>query len=202
MENMGIGVLDVLFISVFLVCNVILGFISRNKCDDINETVFGKKSKFSNLTLITSICSTMVSSIFVINTIEQINLKGLQMLIMYLVMFPGMYCIMYFVMLPKIIKTEMRFSWFDYINKNYGKIVRVVFALCSLTLDIGWIAQLFVTMNITMQAIFNGSPYFCKILSIVIGIILTIYSAFGGLRAVTITDVFQFFVFFTIIVFI
>ena len=42
------GVLDIFFISVFLVGNIVLGIISRRKCWDVKEAVFGKESKFSN----------------------------------------------------------------------------------------------------------------------------------------------------------
>ena len=49
----NIGVLDIFFISIFLVSNIVLGLISRRKCWDNKEAVFGKTSNFSDFTLVT-----------------------------------------------------------------------------------------------------------------------------------------------------
>ena len=67
----NMGVLDIFFISVFLVGNIVLGIISRRKCWDVKEAVFGKESKFSNFTLLTSICATLLSATFFMNSIQK-----------------------------------------------------------------------------------------------------------------------------------
>ena len=49
----SIGSLDILVLSCFLVATIILGLISRRKCWDNKEAVFGKTSNFSDFTLVT-----------------------------------------------------------------------------------------------------------------------------------------------------
>ena len=56
----NMGVLDIFFISIFLVSNIVLGLISRRKCWDNKEAVFGKMSNFSDFTLVTSLSATMI----------------------------------------------------------------------------------------------------------------------------------------------
>ena len=195
-----IGTLDIIVLSCFLVVNVVLGFISRKKCWDVKETVFGKTSKFSNFTLVTTLCATMIEPTFVINNVQQINIKGLPILIMSLVMYPAMYFIITFWLVPRVAVTNMSFSWYEYIGEIYGTPIRVIYSLCNLILSIGWIAELLFTMSTIIHVVLGCPLEFAKIIGIFCGIILIFYSAYGGLRAVTITDIFQFFLFFTIIV--
>ena len=44
----SIGILDILVLSCFLVANIILGLISRRKCWDVKEAVFGSFLFFSS----------------------------------------------------------------------------------------------------------------------------------------------------------
>ena len=110
------GVLDIFFISVFLVANVVLGFISRRKCWDVKEAVFGKKSKLSDVVLMISMVATMVSATMLINDVQQIYIKGLPVLISFAFMMPAMYFLVTFFLVPRIVMTRMAFSWNEYIG--------------------------------------------------------------------------------------
>ena len=198
----SIGTLDILVLSCFLVANVILGIFSRNKCWDINETVFGKKSKFSNIVLMTSMSATIVDATLLTSDIQQINIKGLPIIIVCIIMYPAMYFIISFFMIDRIVFTKMAFSWYEYIGEKYGNIIRVIFAICNVLLYIGDVAALFLMMNDAFILIFNCSAMISKTVASFAAIILIFYSSFGGLRAVTITDIFQFIVFFVVVIFI
>ena len=198
----SIGTLDILVLSCFLVANVILGIFSRNKCWDINETVFGKKSKFSNIVLMTSMSATIVDATLLTSDIQQINIKGLPIIIVCIIMYPAMYFIISFFMIDRIVFTKMAFSWFEYIGEKYGNIIRVIFAICNVLLYIGDVAALFLMMNDAFILIFNCPTMISKTVASFAAIILIFYSSFGGLRAVTITDIFQFIVFFVVVIFI
>lgn len=198
----NMGILDIFFISVFLVANVVLGFISRRKCWDVKEAVFGKTSKFSDFTLVTSLSATMIPASLLIDSLQQINVIGLSILITTLIMYPAMYFIITFLLVPRIVVTKMAFSWYEYIEKFYGKFLRILFALCNLALYICDIASLFLSIQFVLQMIFSCPLEYSKIIGSFFSIIVIFYSAFGGLRSVTITDIFQFFSFFTIIIFI
>ena len=197
----NIGVLDIFFISVFLVSNIVLGLISRRKCWDNKEAVFGKMSNFSDFTLVTSLSATMIPASLLVDSLQQINVIGLSILITTLVMYPAMYFIITFWLVPRIVVTEMAFSWYEYIEKYYGKFLRIFFALCNLALYICDIASLFLSIQFVLQIIFSCPVEYSKFIGTFFSVMVIIYAAFGGLRAVTITDIFQFFSFFTIIVF-
>ena len=195
------GVLDIFFISVFLVGNIVLGIISRRKCWDVKEAVFGKESKFSNFTLLTSICATLLSATFFMNSIQKINLDGLPFVIDRLIMRTGTLLLTIIFLVPRIVVTKMAFSWYEYIGKIYGEKLRVIFATVNVCLSTAITARLFFVLSIIFSIILGCSAEMAKIFGIFFAIILISYSAFGGLRAVTITDVFQFFVFITVILF-
>ena len=198
----NMGVLDVLVLSIFLVSNIILGFISRRKCWDVKEAVFGKTSNFSDFTLVISMCATIISGTMLIGDVEQINLKGIKIVIQSCFMYPAMYFFVTFFLVPRIIVTGMAFSWYEYIDNIYGKVLRIFFAICYLIRYLGWFIALFFSINIISQVALNCSPNISQAITICFGVVLTVYSAFGGFRAVTITDLFQFIVFFILIIFI
>ena len=197
----NMGILDIFLISVFLVANVVLGFISRRKCWDVKEAVFGKKSKLSDLVLMISMVATMVSATMLINDVQQIYIKGLPVLISFAFMMPAMYFLVTFFLVPRIVMTRMAFSWNEYIGKIYGTLLRVFFTACNLLLYIGFIAELFLCIKITISMIFNCPDFISNIVTIVSALILILYTSFGGFRVVTITDILQFFFFFVIVVF-
>ena len=197
-----IGTLDILVLSCFLVANIILGLISRRKCWDVKEAVFGKTSNFSDFTLVISMCATIISGTMLIGDVEQINLKGIKIVIQSCIMYPAMYFFVTFFLVPRIVVTKMAFSWYEHIGNIFGKSLRVFFALCYLIRYLGWFVALFFSIYIVTQIAFNCSPAMSQGITICFGIILTIYSAFGGFRAVTITDILQFIVFFILIIFI
>jgi len=196
------GVLDIFFISVFLVGNIFLGILSRNRCWDIKEVVFGKNSKFNDLTLVVSLSATLISAEMFLSNIQQINVQGLPIIIEICIMYPILGLLETFLLVPRIVVTRMAFSWFEYINKIYGRFLSVFFACCHLIVWIGFIIALLISMDTILQVVFNCSPSISRIVAIAFAIVLTCYSAFGGLRAVTITDIMQFLIFFTIIIFI
>ena len=86
----SMGVLDIFFISVFLVGNIFLGILSRNRCWDIKEVVFGKKSNFNDSTLVISLCATLISAEMFLSNIQQINVQGLPILIEICICYPVM----------------------------------------------------------------------------------------------------------------
>ena len=129
----NMGILDIFFISIFLVANIVLGFVSRRKCWDVKEAVFGKNSKLSDYTLVTSLAATMIPATLLISDLQQINTKGLPMLITSLVMYPAMYFIITFWLVPRIVVTRMAFSWYEYVGDIYGNIIRIIFALENLS---------------------------------------------------------------------
>ena len=151
------GVLDIFFISVFLVGNIFLGILSRNRCWDIKEVVFGKNSKFNDLTLVVSLSATLISAEMFLSNIQQINVQGLPIIIEICIMYPILGLLETFLLVPRIVVTRMAFSWFEYINKIYGRFLSVFFACCHLIVWIGFIIALLISMDTILQVVFNCS---------------------------------------------
>ena len=185
------GVFDILFISLFIFVNVFFAFIGRKNSSDICEIVFGKKSKFSDFVIIITLSATMIEPTTVINNVQQINIKGLPIVIMSLFFYPAMYFIITFFLVPRIVVTEMAFSWYEYIGKIYGKTIRIIYAMCEIILSVGWVAELFFTVSVIIGICLNCDIVMAKIIGAFLALILTVYSSFGGLRAVTITDIYK-----------
>ena len=83
------------------------------------------------------------------------------------------------------------------IGSIYGKYARIITALSGISDAIAMIAGQISAMSLSISMCLDGvNP---KIITIAVTLILIFYSSFGGIRAVTFTDVLQF-ITFTIII--
>ena len=78
----------------------------------------------------------------------------------------------------------------------YGKTVQVITAFGSILAKIGYVAIQFKAISKMLQILFSLDP---AVATCCAAAIVIIYSSFGGVRAVTFTDVLQFFTFGTVI---
>jgi Na+/proline symporter/signal transduction histidine kinase len=186
--------IDTGIIIMFLVINFSVGlFYSRGKTS-LREYAVGDK-KFSTGTIAATIIATCIGGGFFSGAITESYRQGLYFIIPAMGEPLCLILIAYF-FIPRMGEFLGNLSIAEALGNLYGKYVRVISAIAGIFVCIGIVSLQF-KVGASIFKVFFGIDGFYAIL--VCAIITTIYSAFGGIRAVTFTDIIQFFTFGTIV---
>jgi Na+/proline symporter/signal transduction histidine kinase len=186
--------IDTGIIIMFLVINFSVGlFYSRGKTS-LREYAVGDK-KFSTGTIAATIIATCIGGGFFSGAITESYRQGLYFIIPAMGEPLCLILIAYF-FIPRMGEFLGNLSIAEALGNLYGKYVRVISAIAGIFVCIGIVSLQF-KVGASIFKIFFGIDGFYAIL--VCAIITTLYSAFGGIRAVTFTDIIQFFTFGTIV---
>ncbi|RYE06233.1 MAG: hypothetical protein EOP33_03295 [Rickettsiaceae bacterium] len=182
--------LDFVIVVTFLALNLIVGLYYGSRVTTIKEYALGGRN-FSTGALVSTIVATWLGGGFFFTTLSKTYSDGLYYLIASSCTTLSSF-ILAFIFIPKMTDFLGKTSVAEYMGDLYGRNVRIIVAIAGTIGAAGVIAVQF-------KAFGNIFEYFLKIDSyvavIIAGVIVTVYSAFGGIRAVTFTDVLQFFTF-------
>ncbi len=174
----------------FLVANVIFGLTSGHGVKNIKEYAVGNRN-FSTATLVATIVATWVSGEFFYSNIFETYSKGLYA--MWIALGDPIYLLtvgLFFA--PRMREFLGKLSIADAMGGLYGDRARVITAMASVVGTAGLIGvQLKLAGLIFEYAL--GIPGVYGIITATL--IVTMYSALGGIKSVTFTDVIQFFTF-------
>ena len=185
--------LDFALFVVFLAINLIVGLSYGRKVRTLHEYALGGKD-FSTGTITATIVATWISGSFLTFRLAHMYSDGLFFIILYL-FDVGTLLITSLVLAVRMGAFLKNVSIAEAMGKIYGKQIRVITAICSLFLSVGLVALQFKAS----ETIFNLVLGFDSTKTVIIAAgIVIIYSAFGGMRAVTLTDIFQFITFGTV----
>lgn len=178
---------DIGVVVVFLLLTVFVGMGHGRKIKTINDYALGGQN-FSTAALVATIVATYSGGSGFMITLSQTYTEGLDYV--FSVLSGGVsFVILAYVLIPRMKEFLGKVSIAEAIGDMYGTNARIITAIAGAIGSSGLIAVQFrVFGNILSN--FMGLPYFDSI--IISGTIVTIYSAFGGIRAVTVTDVLQF----------
>ncbi|HJK86405.1 MAG TPA: hypothetical protein QKA08_01365, partial [Candidatus Megaira endosymbiont of Nemacystus decipiens] len=186
--------IDIAIVSAFLLLTLFVGLGHGQKVRSIKDYALGDR-KFSTAALVATIVATYASGSGFFVTISRTYSDGFY----HLFATSGIaisFFITSFILVPRMGEFLGKVSIADAMGDLYGNKVRFVTAIAATIGSSGLIAVQF--------KVFGGVfSYFLPVSSniaiVVAGLITTIYSAFGGVRSVTFTDVLQFFAFGAII---
>ncbi len=187
--------IDILIFVAFFLLNIIVGFRHRGKSRSFKEYAIGDK-QFSTATLTATIVATWMSGSILFLGIEQTYSRGLYFIIS--VIFggiPGM-LVVGRIIGPRMGKFLNNVSLPDALGKLYGKYVQLIAGISCIILSIGYIAVQFKVMAKILSIVFN---YESPLVVVISATIVTLYSLSGGVKAVTFTDLLQFFTFGTLL---
>ncbi len=187
--------IDILIFVVFLLLNVIVGFKYRGKKQSFKEYAIGDK-KFSTATLTATIVATWMSGSILFIGIEQTYSRGL-----YFVLAATIGGAIGMLLVGRVVGPRMgRFldnvSLPDTLGSLYGRSVQLIAGISCVILSIGYIAVQFQIISRILSIL---SGYDSPIIVIIAAAIITLYSLSGGVKAVTFTDILQFFTFGTLL---
>jgi Na+/proline symporter/signal transduction histidine kinase len=183
--------LDIIIVTGFLIVNLIFGIISGRGIRNIQEYSLGNRN-FSTATIVATIAATWIGGSNFSITIAETYKQGMFFLLCSLAEAVSFGLIAYFYA-PRMAEFLGKLSIAEAMDTIYkNNYVRIIIAIFSTIPGVGRIAMQF----LVMQALLNlwlGIPgvYATAISSLIV----IIYSTFGGIKAVTFTDLIQFFAF-------
>lgn len=182
--------LDSILFGIFLLANLILGLLAGRHVKSLRDFSIGNKD-FSTATLTSTIVATWIGGGFMFYGLQNIYTNGLQFIIP---MIGGSLCLLFTGQVLAVRMGEFlnKLSVAEAMGDLYGPAIRVITAISGILKSIGSIAIQFqvIAKMLTLLLGFKGPWVIIAAASIVI-----LYSAFGGIRSVIITDLMQFIVF-------
>lgn len=186
---MGLDI-DILIIGLFLVLTVSAGLGHGKKVDGLAGYGLGGRN-FSTAALVATIVATWVSGSSFFITLAYTYTNGLFDVIASLGMAVSLF-LTATVLVPRMGEFLGHLSVAQSMGGLYGKHVRLITALAGILASFGFVAVQFKAFGNIFAYFFDLST---SIAVVTAGVIVTIYSAFGGVRAVTYTDIIQMFTF-------
>lgn len=179
--------LDIVIISIFLIANLAVGLSSGRNIGNIRQYSLGDRN-FKTSTLVATIVATwMMGNTVAINAFETYD-RGLFFLIPsagdVIAFFIIAYCFV-----PRMGEFLGKLSIADAMGGLYGNKVRAVTAVSAIMPAIGVLAIQFSVLTLLLSHFLEVSNTLALGIS---GLVVTIYSTFGGIKAVTFTDMIQF----------
>ena len=187
--------IDILIFIIFLLLNFIIGLKYRGKKQSFKEYAIGNKD-FSTATLTATIVATWASGSMFFSDLEQTYSQGLYLIIAVVIGGSLGLLITGYVIAPRMGTFLNHVSMADAMSSIYGKGIQVIAATSTVLMDIGYIAIQFKVISKILAALFD---YHGPEVIIIAAAIITIYSAFGGIKSVSFTDVIQFITFGTLL---
>ena len=192
-ESMNFNIDTLIFVG-FLAINIVLGLTSSRGVKTISEFAVGDRN-FSTATIAATIIATWVSGDFFFVNAAETYKSGL---VYSFSAFGDIACILLVgtIFAPRMGEFLGKLSIAEAMGSLYGDRIRVITAVSGLMGVAGMIAVQLSVAGMTFEYAFGISGVY-GVLSA--GIIITMYSALGGIKSVTFTDVIQFFTFGTVI---
>ena len=189
---------DIIIFVVFFAINLIVGALARGKKQSFRDFAVGDKD-FSTATLVATIVATWASGSMFFTVIEQTYSTGLYLMIAILVGMPIGFLLTGYVIAPRLQSFLTHVSMADAMGDIYGRVVQFIIAICTVLVNIGFTAIQFKVISKILVALFNVEGHTVVYITVIAAAIITLYSAFGGIRAVTFTDIIQFITFGTLL---
>lgn len=182
--------LDITIVIGFLIATIIVGMGHGKQIKTLEDYALGKRN-FTTTALVATIVATCASGSGFITTLNRTYTDGAQYLFASAGMGVGLWVLAFF-LVPRMAEFLGKISIASAMGDLYGQKVRVITAATATFGSMGSIAVQFKVLGSVISYFWHIPP---SITVIGAGMIATIYSAFGGIRAVTFTDVLQFFAF-------
>ena len=191
--------LDILLIGIFVFLNIAVAIRIRGGRKTFGEYAIGKGTYFSDLTIICTFVASFCTGSKFISNIQQTYIQGLPYIITSLIMFPASYLLYSLFVAPKM--TMQSYTIYEHLGYFYGEKVQALLSFLEVCRDIGLIAMQLTVIGVAANAIFGVEVLGQRVIISLSAIGLATYSAFGGLKSVSITDIVQGLTFMILILF-
>ena len=138
-----------------------------------------------------SMFATLLSTISYLGSPGEMIKHGPMYALGYILIMPITYLVTGYILIPAIMKFKIT-SAYEILEKRLGLQVRICGSVIFMMTRLVWMAMLIYIAAKLMVEMLNWSPAMIPWVVCVAGIVAIIYTAMGGLRAVVVTDLFQF----------
>ncbi len=182
--------IDIAIIICFLAINLFVGLYYGRGIKNIKQYAVGDRN-FSTATITSTIVATWISGSFFAVTVSQIYKDGIWFAVTR-IGDPINLLIVGFILAPRLKNFFGSLSVAETMGIYYGKPARIITAIASIANASGFVALQITIFSMIFSYFLNISKVHAILVS---STVLTVYSCFGGIKAVTFTDVFQFITF-------
>ena len=182
--------IDIIIIASFLAINLVAGFYSGRGIKTIKEYAIGDRN-FSTATIAATIIATWISGSFFTVCVSQTYKEGVWFLPAALGDILSLLIIGY-IFAPRMKEFFGSLSVAETMGNLYGGNVRLITAISSIAQAIAMTALQIKVFATVFSHFFGFSSIYATCIS---SFVVIFYSAWGGIKAVTFTDVIQFFTF-------
>ena len=186
--------IDIAIVVGFLVLNLGIGLYYGRGVKSIKDYALGDRN-FSTSALVATTVATTIGGGFFAGAITESYRQGLYFIIPALGE-PLALIIVSLFLIPRMREFIGKVSVAEAMGTMFGKYVQIITALLGIFLCAGIIALQFRVSASIFQLFFGISGFYATMLS---AVIVVVYSTFGGIKAVTFTDLMQFFTFGSIV---
>jgi hypothetical protein len=182
--------LDLVIFSSFLIVNLLVGLFHSRGVTSITEYAVGKRD-FSTATIVATLVASWIGAEAFIIVVNETYRGGFYFLIAGLAD-PLSFIIIGYLLAPRMGEFLGKLSIAEAMGDLFGKKVKFITAVLGILTSIGMLAIQFKVSEQILNSIFGTSGIYALLIS---AAIIIVYSAFGGIKAVTFTDIIQFFTF-------
>jgi SSS family solute:Na+ symporter len=177
--------IDASVIAAYLVGMILVAVVLKKRQTTLEEYFRAGRSVGSTLIGL-SILGSSISTISYLSFPGEIIANGPGLLLMNLV-FPFSYLVVAYVILPVYFKHNTR-SVYEYLERRFDARVRMLGTIMFFLMRISWMAVIIYTASIALASILD-LPIFAVIF--LLGMVATVYTGIGGIRADIISDAVQ-----------
>lgn len=183
-------IVDLIIVITYLMACILIALYKSKSINTLKEYTLGNGS-FSDIIIITTLFATDMGATLTIGSVEKVYMFGVFFAITRMLM-PVTWFAMVWIYGKNISQFRGCMSISDIMELLYGPVGRWITNIASVLVSISILALQATAMGYVLNYFFKIPDSFGVIVSV---LSLVIYSAFGGIRAVAITDVFQCIVF-------
>nr|WP_172686778.1 sodium:solute symporter family protein [Rickettsia endosymbiont of Ixodes pacificus]AKS10340.1 sodium/panthothenate symporter [Rickettsia endosymbiont of Ixodes pacificus] len=180
--------IDIIILITFFLANLIVGIFS-GRIKTVKEYAVGKQD-FRTSDLVATIVATWVGGGMFSNILQKTYTDGFKFLIADIT--NCLSFILCYMLVPRMGEFIGTTSIAMAMGNIYGKYVKFITAISGLVVSVGFIGIQLKVFGGLIEHFFDVSIVYAILIS---GTIIVLYSCFGGIRAVTFTDILQFFTF-------
>ncbi|PCJ23662.1 MAG: hypothetical protein COA94_08120 [Rickettsiales bacterium] len=182
--------IDLIIVVAFLTVTLVIGLGQGGRVKTIKDYALGGRN-FSTAALVATIVATWASASGFFIDLTEVYSHGVLFVVASLCMGIQL-LIMAYILVPRMGEFLGSTSVAESMGDLYGKKVRIITAIAGSIGSMGLIAVQFKAFG-NMVSYFSDIPSYVAV--IISGMVVTFYSAMGGIRAVTVTDILQLFTF-------
>ncbi|MBN8828974.1 MAG: hypothetical protein J0H68_09735 [Sphingobacteriia bacterium] len=184
----GLTFIDLLIVGVYLAATLFYGIYKGRNVKTVKEFAVGD-GKFIAPVLLATIAATWIGGGSTFGSVESVYKYGIS----YFVIFLGdviSVLIISEIFVSKIYKFKGLISAGEIMESFFGKPARVITGISSTFIAAGWLGLQIIAIGYLFHSFFNITPFTGALIG---SGIVVIYSAFGGIKSVTYTDIIQFY---------